>query len=675
MSTIEQLTNIEGSAGTKGAGKAKARHKRGKGGKRGKKSWVTGTKLAFFERRKKEWQDAVTEDSAGAFYSKVAKLFINKYGWLFDLATDLEEDEEDPDDDTAELVLVEEEEEALPDEEQEERWGYYTDLRTKIGQWYRYHYRKVSGAENFASLFDQGEGIAAKPPRAKRVLHVYSRHYYATHIKAAFEKEWAEVLERAAGASGVVEGAEGAEGGEEGAESAEEGGEEGEKEKKKKKPSRINTLNAVTKKCWDAETPAFREMVEGIQEHENRAALEKWEAQQARDDQERTAEDYDQALKHAAVTLQPFADAAAKRYGMAVSILMAGPVGAKGGAIEVRSVHSGKTRGAVQKTWPLADPEGFKTVVSTMLRFGILAYSQEQCDARAIAGDAMQGETHSATAVGGSGPAGSSTTPAPAAGGAMGAGASGTSASAAAVARGGAGAAAASKGKAVARKAGPKEKGVAKKAAPKEKSGAAAKAGELGTPLARSKPRPIPKKTAGGSKRAEEGARGGEHGGGREGDGDGDGNGGGVGDGGAAAGREGANAGEEGRSNGDGGQAPLQEEEEEEGVPREEEEEEVPAPAKWGARTQTRWPDELKKLYGAMEREGAASWGPEWESLTDALVAFEEACGFPFERVAMERKGRVSLIHRWMKTNRPYSFPLALREEESVELLAEEWWS
>lgn len=42
------------------------------------------------------------------------------------------------------------------------------------------------------------------------------------------------------------------------------------------------------------------------------------------------------ALKHTALTLQPFADAASKRYGMVVSILMAGPTSASNGSIEVR---------------------------------------------------------------------------------------------------------------------------------------------------------------------------------------------------------------------------------------------------------------------------------------------------------------------------------------------------
>jgi hypothetical protein len=108
--------------------KAKRRRAKNTGAKRGKKSWVTGTKLAFLERRKQEWRFAVQADRAGAFYTKVAKLFILKYGWAFDLRLDLENDTEDPDDETAEEI--EEEDNTLSDEENEECYEYYTDLRT-----------------------------------------------------------------------------------------------------------------------------------------------------------------------------------------------------------------------------------------------------------------------------------------------------------------------------------------------------------------------------------------------------------------------------------------------------------------------------------------------------------------------------------------------------------------
>ncbi|KAJ7429401.1 hypothetical protein B0H11DRAFT_1945070 [Mycena galericulata] len=644
MSSLAELTSAA-------PAKPKTKRRRGKGGKRGKKSWVSGTKLAFFERRKEDWRLAVQGDSAGAFYSHVSKLFISKYGWHFDLATDLEEDSEDPDDDTADMIYDDEDDQE--DEENEARFEYYTDLRTKVGQWYRYHYRKITGAENFASLFAEGEGVGPKPPRVKRVLHVYSAHYYATRVKASYEKEWTRVTGL------LVEGEE--------------------------KPHKVNVRNGVTKKCWEAETAEFRKMVEDLRDRENKEAREKWEAEQEREVSERTAEDYDQALRNAAVTLQPFADAASKRYGMAVSILLVGPVGAKGGAIEVRSVHAGTTRGSNQKSWPLADADGFKTVVNTMLRFGILAYSQEQCDARAVTGATANAPTVTRATLPTSAPpvtpslvASASTAPSvttllvPA----------GTPAPELVAANGSSVGAPKKPAVKAKEKAGPAKKG-------RGKQHGGAKEVVLGPQPERPRPRPLGRKgpsgaaagttleapDAGGADdvppdapdaRGNAGVGGGDDGG-DDIPPDARGNAGIGGDSGgddippdAPDARGDAGTSDGGKEGGDGEQ-------------QQEEEEETPAPS-WAPRTQSRWPEECQKLYRAMEKFGT-SWGPEWEALADAYVAFEEACGFPYERVSMEKKGRVPLIDRWMKMNRPYNFTLALREEESVELLADQWWS
>lgn len=67
--------------------------------KPGKQSWVFGTKLVFFEARHDEWQAAVHNSKPGAFYTKVTKLYLKKYGDLPE-DEDLEEDVEDPDEDS-----------------------------------------------------------------------------------------------------------------------------------------------------------------------------------------------------------------------------------------------------------------------------------------------------------------------------------------------------------------------------------------------------------------------------------------------------------------------------------------------------------------------------------------------------------------------------------------------
>lgn len=91
----------------------------------GRKSWIYGTKLKFFESRKDEWLSAAQKSKAGAFYTKVARLYRLKYG---DLAEDddLEEDTDDPEDDTLDL---EEEDEWLTPAEREDAQKKFKVLR------------------------------------------------------------------------------------------------------------------------------------------------------------------------------------------------------------------------------------------------------------------------------------------------------------------------------------------------------------------------------------------------------------------------------------------------------------------------------------------------------------------------------------------------------------------
>ncbi|KAJ7159904.1 hypothetical protein C8R43DRAFT_1124269 [Mycena crocata] len=659
MCSFEDLT---AKSSTAAAPKRKARS-RAKGGKRGKKSWVVGTKLTFFE------------------------LFIIKYGWFWNLTMDLEEDLEDPDDEAAEQL--DEDGEGLSEEEQESRWTYYTDLHTKVGQWYHYHYRKVTGNDNWGMLLANGEGLPVKPPRKRRVADVYYDHYYVSRVKVSFEEEWAKISARP-----VPEG--------------------------QKKPSRVNEMNKWTGIKFAEESDVFCAMVEEMTQQENAyahpylpvvlalylltSALPSFRSSRNfgslphvglvyNKESQKTLEDYDEALMHAAVALQPFADTAAQRYGMVVSILLAGPIGANGGAIEVRSVHSGTTRGLAQKTWPQADHEGFRVVVNTMLRFGILAF----CGLRRahVAGNRGGAAGHplslldcsiTSAASGSAGMTAASTSstapPAP------------TSTTTSTTTPASTATPALTTTTASTTTAVSTKKAVSWKTKAKKKA-AGGKDVVLGPAPPRPKPRPLPPCGAAAGTSASGGNTDGGDGSAASGD-DGNGNGtdasgkgegagataGGSGEGaGAGEGAGGANTGESaagGSGDGEGtgvvsaagagagasdiaGSAVGGEgggESEEQG---------------WAARTQTRWPAELQKLYAAMEQ--CSQWGKQWEDLADALVAFEEACGFPFDCVGMAKAGRVKMVERWMQIGRPYSYGPTPTSTETVSTLQEEFWA
>jgi hypothetical protein len=87
---------------------------------------VHGTKLSFFVRRKDAWIHESEANRAGAFYTKMSKLFVKKYGWHLADDQDLAEDVEDPPDEAADEVVHE----LMSPEEQEFCAQYMKTLRT-----------------------------------------------------------------------------------------------------------------------------------------------------------------------------------------------------------------------------------------------------------------------------------------------------------------------------------------------------------------------------------------------------------------------------------------------------------------------------------------------------------------------------------------------------------------
>jgi hypothetical protein len=92
----------------------------------GKVSWIWGTKLAFFSKRKADWLREAEAKRAGPFYTKMAKLFVKKYGHHLADDQDFDVDVADPPDSAADEVVHE----VLTEEEQEFRAEHHKTLRT-----------------------------------------------------------------------------------------------------------------------------------------------------------------------------------------------------------------------------------------------------------------------------------------------------------------------------------------------------------------------------------------------------------------------------------------------------------------------------------------------------------------------------------------------------------------
>ncbi|KAJ7850179.1 hypothetical protein B0H14DRAFT_3452103 [Mycena olivaceomarginata] len=327
----------------------KARRKVGEpAGKRGRVSWIWGTKLKFFESRKDEWLTAHEQKVAGAFYTKMAKLYIIKYGCHLAADDDFAYDVADPPDWVANKVVNE----RLSPEETEFRQEYHTILRDRLGEWYRRQFASLLKEDKatFADIFGHlGEG-GRKPPRRPQLLHFYSEKRYDEHIKPRVEAR-KKVLAVRAEMTGV------------------------------KAPAAITIQNEVTKECWDEESDLYMDSLLREREREHEIRLRAWR-ESTSDGPNRTPEEFSASLKSAAHYLQPFVDIISERFGMCVSILMAGPIGEHGGRIEMRSVHAGKTRGLVEKDWPLQDPDGFTRVQRSMVEFAHHVFSRAECESR-----------------------------------------------------------------------------------------------------------------------------------------------------------------------------------------------------------------------------------------------------------------------------------------------------
>ncbi|KAJ7678417.1 hypothetical protein B0H14DRAFT_3536479 [Mycena olivaceomarginata] len=307
---------------------ARRRARQGKSpGKPGRTGWVHGTKLPFLEKHREEYLAAAEIKGTGAFYEKVAHLYLRRYGYHTPWDGDLDSDQ-----DVASDVDADKDIDDLDPEEAATRTTYFKLLKGKIGTWYN----------------------TTPPPAPKklRIVHFYSRRFYHERVKDRVTARWAALS------------------------------------KLPNPPKEITVRNQVTKECWEAEDPAFQDEVRAALKSEHKAAQEAY-ATATSGEAPTTAEEYDIALNNAAYYLQPFADAAHKRYGMNVAILLCGPIPERGGRIEVRSIHAGTSNGLTPRVWSDYDRGGFDAAQRSFIEFSHQCFTEEECRARSLGGRPM----------------------------------------------------------------------------------------------------------------------------------------------------------------------------------------------------------------------------------------------------------------------------------------------
>lgn len=170
----------------------------------GRSNSFKGTKLSFLESYKDEFLESYRSD-AGPFYSKIARLFILKYGFDLPINDDAPGDEP-PEDNPSNVITAP----GLSETEVARRSQVYKDLRMvrrssyswfrtvylpnvslqKLGQWYRHRYAAKKSDKSVVSEFLESLSQIAPCPRRRNPIHLYSLLYYKDKMQSDFQEIW-----------------------------------------------------------------------------------------------------------------------------------------------------------------------------------------------------------------------------------------------------------------------------------------------------------------------------------------------------------------------------------------------------------------------------------------------------------------------------------------------------
>ncbi|KAI0055823.1 hypothetical protein BV25DRAFT_1842717 [Artomyces pyxidatus] len=307
----------------------------------GRPTALKGSIIPFLQKRMPAYLKLDTDRQKTVFYDRMTRLLFIRYGRDNPLAGDVPEDVPNPDESVLNAV---EEFGDETEEEREAREKLRADVRARVAGVYRDARRKLTQGQaptkqaqnSFVKLISQ----LVKRPRREQYVHVYQSEFFTTRIEAKFNQEWAKCVAEAG-------------------------------RKAQPLPCRLDVHNRVIRESWEEESETFKNSVHELVETRFREATEEYERTYI--EKPKTEEDRAWAIPNAYMFLQPIANLLADRFGMAVSILMAGPV-PESSEIDMLSVHSGKTSGVAQEIWPDYDRDGYKATASSMIGFAKAAF-------------------------------------------------------------------------------------------------------------------------------------------------------------------------------------------------------------------------------------------------------------------------------------------------------------
>ncbi|KAF7797721.1 hypothetical protein EIP86_008921 [Pleurotus ostreatoroseus] len=353
---------------------------------RGRKSKISPHIFEFFTRHKVSYYAAnepplvtregeniswIVKQQTTRFFNALTNLTMHKYGVDVDIEAPLAEDPPDPDEKLGsespkDPSWTEEESEAF-----HERWAA---LRRKIVNWFNHNCAKVGKhhqSDTVSKLLFRLTREASKPHKLS-LLQYYQREYYHSRISRAFDERFRALTEeyeaaRATAVSNNLDFTATA-------------------------PQRVAVRTNVAKTCMDSEDEEFMEQLKIDWERDMQAEAEEYQTMLRRP---ATAEEYQASIDAIPTILQEFANAVTEMTGLATTILLGGPIPLKGGRLEVKSLHSGQSKGLVEQQWHKADRVGFKQVCDIFQTFVNSAYTLEDQRSRALPGTWVEPTTPS----------------------------------------------------------------------------------------------------------------------------------------------------------------------------------------------------------------------------------------------------------------------------------------
>lgn len=234
---------------------------------RGRPSWVTGQVLKFFTSFSDDWQRACDRGhlEAGKFYDNVTKHFICAFGFDFKRFEDGDAVPAVYDESMWKSIM---DHKGLDDAEIDRRREYQTTLRLvsrhifnvhvfivltllkQIQRWFHHFHNKDTPGDNTAmeiqKLFEDLASPAAPKPRAKQLVHFYSKKFWDLKIKHAVDNQWPAQQQQQLSTSG-------------------------------KKYTRFEFSNKVTEDMWKAEPAEVKAWVKVERDQDTKIRIKEWE--------------------------------------------------------------------------------------------------------------------------------------------------------------------------------------------------------------------------------------------------------------------------------------------------------------------------------------------------------------------------------------------------------------